>query len=123
MQTIDPDDVLHEMAQHRDFKLLKSRRRRPSVGDFGRFGLNDASGKPVMGVGPDGLTALAEEIEAFLRTSAVDSWRESVKTVPSLSKKEKSTPLGGDVLAEAAIRPTRVRAGRFIAALSAGSRR
>jgi len=65
----DVDDALREMAQHRGFKLLKSRRRKPGVGDFGRFGLADASGKPVMGVGPDGLTALAEEVKAFLRTA------------------------------------------------------
>lgn len=107
----DHDDALREMAQHRGFKLLKSRRRKPGVGDFGRFGLNDASGKPVMGVGPEGLTALPEEVEAFLRTGAVDSWRKSARDGPNLSKKAKATP-AGDALKEAAIRPTPVRAKR-----------
>lgn len=82
----DRDDALREMARHRGFKLLKSRRRRPGVGVFGRFGLSDVSGKPVMGIGPDGLTVLPEEIEVFLRAGALVEMKmlSQLNTVPRL---------------------------------------
>ncbi|WP_232494607.1 GNAT family N-acetyltransferase [Novosphingobium kaempferiae] len=86
----DPDFSLREMAQHRGFKLLKSRRRKPGAGDFGRFGLSDAAGKPVMGVGPGGLTALPDEIEAFLRAGALDSWKASAKAAPDAPRSPKA---------------------------------
>jgi predicted N-acetyltransferase YhbS len=73
---VDPD-MLREMAQHRGFRLLKSRRRKPGAGDFGRYGLTDAAGKPGLGVGPEGLTALPEQIEAYLRSGTLDSWKAS----------------------------------------------
>lgn len=92
----DRDDALREMAQHRGFKLLKSRRRKPGVGDFGRFGLSDAAGKPVMGVGPDGLTALPDEVEAYLRAGALDSWKASAKSTPNAPKKSRSSPVPND---------------------------
>ncbi|WP_129793422.1 GNAT family N-acetyltransferase [Sphingosinicella sp. CPCC 101087] len=74
------DDALREMAANRGCKLVKSRRRTPG-GDFGRYGLKDAkSGKEVMGFGGKGLTASAEEIEAFLRGGAEASWKSSLRT-------------------------------------------
>ena len=49
------DAMLREMAKHRGFKLVKSRRRKPG-GDFGRFGLVDAkTGQDCFGIGKHGL--------------------------------------------------------------------
>ncbi len=76
------DDDLRAMAQHRGLKLVKSRRRTPGSGDFGKFGLTDAAGKPLLGVGDDGLTAGAEEIEQYLRSSAAGTWKLSAETTP-----------------------------------------
>lgn len=84
------------MAQHRGFKLLKSRRRKPGVGDFGRFGLSDAAGKPVMGVGPDGLTALPDEVETYLRTGALDSWKASANATPDAPRKTRAASVADD---------------------------
>jgi GNAT superfamily N-acetyltransferase len=74
-----PDAMLREMAEHRGCKLVKSRRRTPGVGDYGRYGLKDAAtGKEVIGFGPHGLTATAEEIEAYLRKGAAADWKSSL---------------------------------------------
>jgi ribosomal protein S18 acetylase RimI-like enzyme len=71
--------MLREMAEHRGCKLVKSRRRTPGVGDYGRYGLTDAAtGKKVLGFGPEGLTATAEDIEAYLRKGAVADWKSSL---------------------------------------------
>lgn len=115
-EELDRDDALREMAQHRGFKLLKSRRRKPGVGDFGRFGLSDAAGKAVMGVGPDGLTALPDEIEAYLRTGALDSWKVSAKAAPDAPKKSRAAAVADDSKGkgetEAAAASTNLTAGR-----------
>ena len=72
------DEKLREMAANRGCRLRKSRRRKPG-GDHGRFGLVDAkSGKEVFGFGRKGLTATAEEIEAFLRGGAAKGWKSSL---------------------------------------------
>lgn len=74
------DAMLREMAQHRGFKLVKSRRRKPG-GDFGRYGLVDAkTGQDCFGIGKAGLEASAEEIEAFLRAGAKSDWKRSLGT-------------------------------------------
>jgi len=74
----DADDKLREMAANRGCRLRKSRRRKPG-GDHGRFGLVDAkTGKEVFGFGRKGLTATAEEIEAFLRGRAAKGWKSSL---------------------------------------------
>jgi ribosomal protein S18 acetylase RimI-like enzyme len=73
-----PDDAtLREAAKARGFRLVKSRRRKPG-GDFGRYGLQDASGRECFGFGPDGLTATAEEVLAYLRGGEVASWKRSL---------------------------------------------
>src|SRR4051794_22102870 len=71
---------LREMAAHRGFRLVASRRRKPG-GDFGRYGLNDAKGAAVFGVGEDGLTATADEIEGYLRGAASNAWSKSAGPV------------------------------------------
>ena len=72
----EKDDALREMAAHRGFKLVKSRRRKPG-GDFGLYGLKDASGEPAFGMAKSGLTASADEIEAFLRDGMRATWGKS----------------------------------------------
>ena len=75
----DPrDDVLREMARHRGFRLIKSRRRKPG-GDHGCYGLTDLkSGQDCFGIGENGLEASAEEIEAYLRGGARADWKRSL---------------------------------------------
>jgi N-acetylglutamate synthase-like GNAT family acetyltransferase len=84
------DDDLREAASHRGLKLLKSRRRKPGVGDFGLFGLADASGKSLFGVGDDGLTATADQIADFLRKGEASTWAASAKNTPARWKPEPS---------------------------------
>jgi GNAT superfamily N-acetyltransferase len=73
------DEALRELAQNRGFKLIGSRVRTPGKGDYGRFGLKDAkSGRALLGFGKKGLTASAEEIEAFLRGNAAATWQSAV---------------------------------------------
>ena len=76
------DDALREVAEHRGLKLVKSRRRKPGVGDYGKFGLTDAAGKPLLGIGKDGLTASAGDVAAYLRGNALGSWKESASALP-----------------------------------------
>jgi len=75
-------ESLREMAQHRGLKLVRSRRRKPGTGDFGKFGLTDEKGKPLLGVGEDGLTASAADIEQYLRAGAASTWQQSAKITP-----------------------------------------
>lgn len=76
------DEKLREMAQHRGLKLVKSRRRKPGVGDFGKFGLSDAAGNPLLGIAEEGLTASADDIQHYLRTSEMGTWKQSADTTP-----------------------------------------
>ena len=77
----EAEDALRESARHRGLKLVKSRRRKPG-GDFGKFGLTDAAGKKLFGFGTDGLTASAEEIQAYLRAGMRSDWQEAAKGLP-----------------------------------------
>ena len=70
MAQVATDQKLRDMAEHRGLKLVKSRRRKPGVGDYGKFGLIDAAGKPLLGIGAQGLEASAQDIEAYLRAGA-----------------------------------------------------
>ena len=80
-----PDDLLREMALHRGLKLVKSRRRKPGTGDYGMFGLTDATGKTLLGITDEGLTASAQEIEDYLRKGAMSTWQQSAKITPDRS--------------------------------------
>lgn len=86
------DDTLREMALHRGLRLIKSRRRKPGVGDFGKFGLTDVTGKPLLGIGKDALTASAEDIEAYLRTSELSTWKQSAEMTPVRRASRQSVP-------------------------------
>lgn len=75
-------DALRDMALHRGLKLVRSRRRKPGTGDFGKFGLIDANGTELLGFGDDGLTASAGEIEDYLRAGATSTWQQSAEITP-----------------------------------------
>ncbi|WP_380875873.1 hypothetical protein ACFB49_06370 [Sphingomonas sp. DBB INV C78] len=92
------DDQLREMAQHRGLKLLKSRRRKPGVGDYGKFGLTDLSGKALLGIAENGLTASAADIQNYLRTSELSTWQQSAATTPARppSRKQSLPPEPGE---------------------------
>lgn len=85
-------DALRAMAEHRGLTLKRSRKRTPGVGDFGKFGLTDSQGNPLLGIGDNGLTASAEEIEEYLRGGAARSWKLSAESTPARahSKRAKS---------------------------------
>ncbi|KPH66479.1 hypothetical protein ADT71_05740 [Novosphingobium sp. ST904] len=84
------DEQLREMAQHRGLKLVKSRRRKPGTGDFGKFGLSDAAGNSLFGIAEGGLTASAEDIQHYLRTSELGTWKQSADTTPDRSSSPKT---------------------------------
>lgn len=90
-------DTLRELAENRGCKLVKSRVRTPGRGDYGHFGLKDAkTGRKLIGFGEKGLTASAEEIEAFLRGNAAAVWKSSVgkarKARPKATPRPKPEP-------------------------------
>lgn len=66
-------EQLRELAAHRGLKLVASRRRKPG-GDFGLYGLTTREGEPVFGIGEEGLTASAGEVEAHLRDAVRATW-------------------------------------------------
>ena len=80
------DDDLRDLARHRGFKLVRSRRRKPGTGDFGKFGLTDQSGKPLLGIAADGLSASAQDIEEYLRAGSTDTWQQSARLTPDRPK-------------------------------------
>lgn len=105
-------DRLRDLAEHRGLKLVKSRRRKPGTGDFGKFGLTDAAGKALLGIGDDGLTASPEDIEAYLRQGATSTWKASTEAAPertpATARKASSEDTDSDSLP--AIRPRAKRA-------------
>lgn len=87
MSDADRDEMLRDMAANRGCRLVKSRRRKPGTGDYGRYGLRDAkTGQDVYGFGGDGLTATSEEIETYLRGGLRASWKQSLSAAPDLPK-------------------------------------
>lgn len=104
------DQKLRALAEHRGLKLLKSRKRTPGSGDYGKFGLTDADGKALLGMGRDGLTAAPEEVEAFLREGAASDWAASAKTTPARPAGVKPRPTDDEEDHSLAIRPRTRRA-------------
>ena len=74
--------ALREAARHRGYRLLVSKKRTPGVGDYGKFGLADSKGKPILGSGADGLTASAADIETYLRGGELETWKKSADLPP-----------------------------------------
>ena len=85
-------ESLRELAGHRGYKLVRSRRRKPGAGDFGKYGLTDGKGAPLLGIGDDGLTASAADIEDYLRAGATQTWQQSAKITPARKAAAKSSP-------------------------------
>ncbi len=96
------DDALREAAAHRGLKLVKSRKRKAGVGDYGRYGLTDGGGKELFGFGPSGLTALPDEIRDYLRKSEVSTWAQSAEVTPDRPKLDSAVAKVAKVDAEPA---------------------
>ena len=86
------DDALRDAAAHRGLKLVKSRRRKAGVGDYGRYGLTDGAGKELFGFGPEGLTAVPADIRDYLRKSEVSTWAQSAEVTPDRQKPSRTAP-------------------------------
>jgi len=71
-------DALAESAANRGLKLVRSRVRTPGKRRFGKVGLTDASGKPVVGMDAKGPTAKPEEVEDYLRNLGAGDWGASL---------------------------------------------
>lgn len=93
MTTAATVDQLRAMAEHRGLKLLRSRKRKPGVGDFGKFGLTDAKGEALLGIGKEGLTATAQEVEDYLRGRALGTWKLSAETTYPAPPAKKKKPI------------------------------
>jgi len=107
-------DKLRDMAEHRGLKLVKSRRRKPGTGDYGKFGLTDAAGKSLLGIGDEGLEASADDIEAYLRAGAECNWKASAESMPA-KQPSRPKPASNDAVDEemaSAIRPRRKTSAR-----------
>jgi hypothetical protein len=75
----DPDlDALAEAARNRGLKLVRSRVRTPGKRRFGKVGLTDAGGKPVLGMDAKGPTAKPVEVEEYLRNLGARDWGASL---------------------------------------------
>lgn len=71
-------DALAESARNRGLKLVRSRIRTPGKRRFGKVGLSDAAGKPVLGMDAKGPTAKPEEVEDYLRNLGASDWGASL---------------------------------------------
>jgi GNAT superfamily N-acetyltransferase len=93
MADADRDAMLRDMAANRGCRLVKSRKRTPGRGDYGRYGLRDSkTGQDVYGFGAGGLTASADDIENYLRGGLRSSWKQSLRDAPALPRAAKRKP-------------------------------
>jgi GNAT superfamily N-acetyltransferase len=109
------DQKLRDMAEHRGLKLLKSRKRKPGSGDYGKFGLTDAQGAALLGVGDEGLTATPEDIEAYLRKGATSNWKASAATTPARPQQPSRVREKDEEDDKPVIRPRRPQGGSGLA--------
>ena len=84
-------DELADSARNRGLKLVRSRVRTPGRRRFGKVGLTDAAGKPVLGMDVKGPTATPDEIEEYLRNLGAQDWGASLN-VAVLPRKKKKKP-------------------------------
>jgi GNAT superfamily N-acetyltransferase len=91
-------DALAESARNRGLKLVRSRVRTPGKRRFGKVGLTDASGKPVLGMDAKGPIGTPEEIEDYLRNLGAKDWGASldVAVMPRKKKPKKRPPAAND---------------------------
>jgi GNAT superfamily N-acetyltransferase len=101
-------DELAESARNRGLKLVRSRVRTPGKRRFGKVGLTDAAGKPVLGMDAKGPTASPEEIEEYLRNLGARDWGASlnVAVLPRKKKKKAAREPANDVEPTTKQRPT-----------------
>ena len=71
-------DELAAMARNRGLKLLRSRVRTPGKRRFGKVGLLDAKGGPLLGIDDKGPNGKPRDIEAYLRSTGETAWRDSL---------------------------------------------
>ena len=83
-------DALAETARNRGLKLVRSRVRTPGKRRFGKVGLTDTSGKPVLGIDAKGPTATPEQVENYLRNLGAKDWGASLD-VAVMPRKRKPT--------------------------------
>jgi ribosomal protein S18 acetylase RimI-like enzyme len=85
-------DALAESARNRGRKLVRSRVRTPGKRGFGKVGLTDAAGKPVLGMDAKGPTATPQDVEDFLRNVGARDWGASldVAVLPRKKKPKKA---------------------------------
>lgn len=89
-----PDlDALAESARNRGLKLVRSRVRTPTKRRFGKVGLTDKAGKPVLGMDAKGPTGTPEEIEDYLRNLNTRDWGASLDVaVPQRKRTGRKPP-------------------------------
>jgi ribosomal protein S18 acetylase RimI-like enzyme len=89
-------DELAESARNRGLRLVRSRVRTPGKRRFGKVGLTDAKGKPVLGMDEKGPNAKPEEVEQYLRNLGAKDWGASlgVAVMPRRKKKQRSERAG-----------------------------
>lgn len=115
------------MAANRGLKLVGSLVRTPGKGDYGRYGLTDSAGSELLGFGRSGLTATAEEIEAYLHKGAATDWKSSLRTAGGKPKARARKRAAPEPKPEPeppplAVRPARPADAAAIAALLAETR-
>jgi hypothetical protein len=85
-------DELAETARNRGLKLVRSRVRTPGKRRFGKVGLTDAKGKPVLGIDEKGPNANPEEVQQYLRNLGAKDWGASLGVAVMPRKKKKPRP-------------------------------
>lgn len=87
----DPSiDELAQSARNRGLKLVRSRVRTAGKRRFGKVGLTDASGKPVLGMDAKGPTASVEEVQEYLRNLDAKDWGASLDVAVMPRKKKRA---------------------------------
>ena len=81
-------DELAESAHNRGLKLVRSRVRTPGKRRFGKVGLTDTRGKPVLGMDAKGPIGKPEDVEDYLRNLGAKDWGASLD-VAVLPRKNK----------------------------------
>jgi GNAT superfamily N-acetyltransferase len=88
----DPDlEALAEIARNRGLKLIRSRVRTPGKRRFGKVGLADVVGKPVLGMDPKGPTGTPKEVEEYLRSLDSKDWDASLDVAGTPRKHKRKT--------------------------------
>lgn len=72
-------DELAAMARNRGLKLIRSRVRTPGKRRFGKVGLLDGKGEPLIGIDDKGPNGKPDEVEACIRLLDETAWKKSVR--------------------------------------------